>query len=328
VARPASHWPEYPQFDAALRAQWQQHGPRISGQLRRDRDLTRPARQALNRLSEAYHQRIVRQVRLRFLVDSTGTLHNIEALPSSDGALATTAIRALRQMGQWIPATLPFFIKTELNNEPIAAQGLLSLDFSKSGNLHSSLSWALPRASRPRALQLRRQLDTLLASPDFKRRYHRVADSLAAVRRAKRSLATSQWGRLRTQFTDTSRAIITETGVYNELSAQGFNWINCDRVLAPGPPITYRVRDDRGDAVVTLLFKRFNSVLQGWDDGAQFVRFGHVPGGQPATVVALRREKGITYLATEPVMLSRITLTSLRYRPVSMAELRAALNNL
>jgi hypothetical protein len=215
-----------------------------------------------------------------------------------------------------------------LNNEPIAAQGLLSLDFSKSGNLHSSLSWALPRASRPRALQLRRQLDTLLASPDFKRRYHRVADSLAAVRRAKRSLATSQWGRLRTQFTDTSRAIITETGVYNELSAQGFNWINCDRVLAPGPPITYRVRDDRGDAVVTLLFKRFNSVLQGWDDGAQFVRFGHVPGGQPATVVALRREKGITYLATEPVMLSRITLTSLRYRPVSMAELRAALNNL
>lgn len=210
----------------------------------------------------------------------------------------------------------------------LAAQGTLHIVLNKAGQLYRCVSWQLPRAGRPRALQLRHQLDLLLASPDFRRRYHRVADSLAAVRGARQDRLPAQWGRLRTQFSDTSRAAITERGVYNELYAQGFQWINCDRLLVLGPLIDYQVQDRYAAAVITLIFRRFNSVVQGAPDREALVRFGNVPGGQPATIVALRREKGITYLATEPVVLTQAPLTRLHYRPVTMAELRTAINNL
>ena len=56
--------------------------------------------------------------------------------------------------------------------------------------------------------------------------------------------------------------------------------------------------------------------------------FAEVPAGAPATVVALRREKGVTFLATAPVTLGQAAAPSLDFRPVSLEELRTALAKL
>jgi hypothetical protein len=327
IKRPAPHWPHYADFNAELRKQCQPSGPGATSRLHRSRGITNEERAALNRLSQVYKERIVRQVALRFLVDSAGVLHNVEVLPTSDSEYAAAVVRALRQVDRWQPATLPFFKKTELHTEPAAAEGTLSVAITKSGQPYSSLSWRWPRAGRPRVLALRHRLDSLLASPRFLRRYHRVADSLAAVRRAAEG-SSSGWAQMRAQFADSSRAAITKTGVYYELAAQGFSWINCDRFLALSSIIKYQVRDYTGDAVVMMMFKRFAGVLQSDAEAGGTVSFNRVPSDQPATVVALRRAKGILYLAIEPVVLTEAPLTSLRYRPVSMAQLRATLDGL
>jgi hypothetical protein len=98
--------------------------------------------------------------------------------------------------------------------------------------------------------------------------------------------------------------------------------------IQPCHQLNYRVQDRYADAVVALLFKRFNGLLQGATGRDAFTRFNKVPEGLPATIVAPRRAKGITYLATEPVALMRVPLTTLHYRPVAMAGLRAVLNSL
>jgi hypothetical protein len=146
------------------------------------------------------------------------------------------------------------------------------------------------------------------------------------VRWAKNLVRTqAEEARLRTQFTDTSRAAITQAGVFNELWANGMGWINCDRFARAKPLLTYQVRVQQPDAVVNLIFQDLNSVVRGAIASETFVNFFAVPHKQWATVVALRRENGITYLAKQRVQLTKMPLMSLSYYPVTMAQLRAEL---
>jgi hypothetical protein len=103
-------------------------------------------------------------------------------------------------------------------------------------------------------------------------------------------------------------------------------WINCDRYLGPGPLITFGVRTPQAGAVVTLLFQNFRSVLSGVPVSAFKTDFRNVPLGRRVVIVAIRRENGVTYLATRTASMGPLELNLLSFYPVTMAELRTALN--
>lgn len=328
IARPTTHWPTQKNFDREMVAQVRRQLPSAKPQRRRSHNV-------LTNLFASRTHRIVGQVYLRFAVDSAGTVGTIEPMPGSDVARSPIAVAALRQLAQWQPATVPYFGEGQTCTEAVAAQGRTTVMFSKSGSVMvTPPTWVLAKASRPRAQQRQHEVRQFLASPALRRRYLHQEDSLESLRQTQEQV---QWAkhlvrmqaeaaRLRTQFTDTSRAAITQAGVYNELWAQGLEWINCDRFLRLKPLITYQVQIPQRDAVVNLVFQEINSVVNNsilYPDGS--TRFPYVPGEQWVTVVALRRENGVTYLAKQLVQLSETPLTDLRFHPVTMAQLRAEL---
>ncbi|GAA4048936.1 hypothetical protein GCM10022409_39360 [Hymenobacter glaciei] len=131
--------------------------------------------------------------------------------------------------------------------------------------------------------------------------------------------------RIRGQFTDTSKAKISEAGVYEEFSAQQLDWINCDRFTSASKRLTVGVNPGPTDAIVKLVFKAIRGVMNGAAYAPDKVVFSGVPYAEPVTLVALRRENGITYLAIRDVKATALLYGGLEYRPVTMAELRAEL---
>jgi hypothetical protein len=318
-------------FQADMAAQVRRQLPQPK-RLRRS-STSRLQKNLLAKLVAAHKQRIVYRVNLRFAIDSAGTVSAIESLSGSDFAKNAAAVAALQGLGRWQPATVPYFGAGQVCTEAVAVQGHAAVLFSREGGVSiSTITWALARASRPRAQQRQHEVRELLASPAARRRYLHQEDSVTAIRQAQQRVqwakdlvrAQAEAARLRTQFTDTSRAAITQAGVFHELWAQGLNWINCDRFTKLWPLITCQVRLPQRDAVVSLVFQELNSVMQGveYADG---VSFSNVPRKQWATVVALRRENGVTYLAKQLVELTKAPLTELRFHPVTMAQLRAEL---
>lgn len=319
-------WPENKAFEGEIRTQLQ---PLVRGQRRLHRNplASLSTRRVLATLSETYHQPIVRQLQLRFTIDSTGVLSRAEALPGSDEHLAPAAITGLQRLGRWRAARLPAFEKALPVGEPTSAVGRVSIMFTKKhGIIVNQLHWTLPRAEQMHARQLRKTVDSLVASPAFRRRYWRAQDSLAYLRMldTQRRLLVNQ-ANLRTQFTDTTRAAITQDGLYNELQAQGLGWINCDRFSRTRDLIVYRVLAHRQGAIVSLIFKDMNSVLSAQMQDETQTFFANVPYNYPATVVALRREKGVLYLAKHDVRLGNDPLLAFDFKPVTVAEMRAAL---
>ena len=112
------------------------------------------------------------------------------------------------------------------------------------------------------------------------------------------------------------------------MSTQRLKWIDCDKFVARGPRITVGVDPGAPNAVVTLSFTRLRSIMSGDFIKGTGVLFPNIPDKQAATIVALRREKGVTFLATRHVQLSQQLLGGLVYRPVTMTELRAELAKL
>ena len=331
IPRPTRKWPVLRNFQADMAAQ-------VRRQLPQPKRLRRPSasrlqKNFLTKAIVAYNQRTVHRVSLRFTIDSAGTVSAIESLPGSDFVRSLAAVAALQRLGRWQPATVPYFGAGQVCTEAVAVHGHVTVLFSREGGVSmTSLNWVLDRASRPRAQQRQHEVRELLASPSARRLYLHQEDSVTAIRQAQER---AQWAkdlvrlqadeaRLRTQFTDTSRAAITQAGVYNELWAQGLYWINCDRFTEWRPKVTYQVRLAQRDAVVNLIFQELNSVMRGVEyvDGVSFI---DVPRKQRATVVALRREGGVTYLAKQLVELTKAPLTELRFHPVTMAQLRAEL---
>jgi hypothetical protein len=80
--------------------------------------------------------------------------------------------------------------------------------------------------------------------------------------------------------------------------------------------------------VVSLVFKGQRSILASSRTEGSAAVFERVPSGQAATIVALRREKGITYLATTGVNLGQTTPPDLQFHPVSLERLRTELASL
>jgi hypothetical protein len=107
-------------------------------------------------------------------------------------------------------------------------------------------------------------------------------------------------------------------------SAANLGWANCDRfVNQSGPRLTVRVETAAPDAQVQLVFKRIRAVLPGYGRGS--CRFDAIPANEPATIVAFKRENGLTYLATRSIRASTEPERNLEFRPVTPAELRTAL---
>lgn len=335
IPMPLTRWPEKTGLQGELSAQVRRQLP----QLKRPSHSSRksPLKSFLSNLPILGDQRVVHSLQLSFTVDSAGAVDVVQAPPGSDVAVNAAVVNAMRKLTSWQPAKVPYFGAGEVCREAVTAQGHITVRIRKSGEIIVyAPTWAIARASRPRAQQRQHEVRMLLADPDLRRRYLHQEDSVARIRRAREdSVARVRWAReviraqaeaarLRTQFTDTSRAAITQEGVYNELWAQGLQWINCDRFVGI-QQIAYQVQIPQRDVIVSLIFKEINSVMPSASYSKSYAFFNRVPNGQWATVVALRRENGVTYLAKQLVQLSGIPLTSLSFHPVTMAQLRAEL---
>ncbi|MBF9219566.1 hypothetical protein [Hymenobacter ruricola] len=298
--------------------------------LRRGRRMSKTEHTALRLASEEYKERILRIVHVNFDLDSTGASH-AEIPARTDAELAKSISAALQQLPPWEPALFSTAGVTD-SITPGEATRPLEFYFGESGRvIVVAKDWDLTKTAHQRtnrfAHQTRRQLlakyfaergftDSMYAA---RPRYY---DSLQQVR------AAADLARLRAQFTDTSRAAITQRGFYNELSTQGLGWINCDRYLGPGPLITYNVNTGQTGAVVTLLFRGIRSLMGGEQlTPARFV-FRNVPVGNVVTVLAMRREKGITYLSARRSVVGLSALSGFSFHPVTMAELRTELARL
>ena len=324
--RVLTQWPENKAFEAELRAQLRLlvRGQRRS---RRNPFAGPDTRRTLAALSKLHQQPVVRQVQLRFTLDSAGVLTKADVLPGSDNQLGPPALAALQRLERWRPARLPAFANALPVGEPTPAVGQVNIVLTKKhGFIFDRVHWSLPRTEWPHARQLRKTVDSLLASSSFRRRYWRAQDSLAYLRMlATQQRVAANQANLRTQFTDGSQAAITQDGVYNELRTEGLGWINCDRFARMGNLFVYRVLANTQGAVVSLIFKELNTVISGQPLNERLTHFANVPYGCPAIVVALRRENGVLYLAKHEVRLGNEPLLALDFRPVTVAELRATL---
>ncbi|MDQ2772366.1 MAG: hypothetical protein M3Y54_17920 [Bacteroidota bacterium] len=323
VEHPYTQWPEKKGFENQLRAQLPK-----PGRLRRNRDNIAQSKEVLNNLSQAYDERIVRYVSVNFTVDSTGAMEQFVPRQGSDPELTPSVCALLLHAERWKPAGLPHYRRRQLVYEPMAATSSLQVSFARSGKIFimPSNNWSLPRAGKARARQLKHEVDSLLAIRSFRRQLRFTQDSLEIIRRGQVwARYQAEQARLRTQFTDTSRAAITAQGVYNELSAQGMSWINCDRFVQGLPRISLRVASLGKGAITSLIFKEINAVMRGEEEANNTVGFGNVPAQVQATVVAIRREAGITYLATRTLLTGEAPVRGLAFHPVTMAQLRAEL---
>ena len=336
----------------------------LRARLRRGHRISRSERQALTYVTKKYGERVLQLVDGTLTLDSTGTRLRLEPRRPADADALASVRAALAQLPPWQPASYHWYVVPSLppaspadppgqvvrlplwlaaSRPPASLPGPVgrhaALCFTESGRVRLELDdWQLGAASERRRLRCNQQITTLLTTRQLRndslyaanRPYYdslfaarrRVVDSLNAAGQRR---ATAELARLRTQFTDTSTTAITQAGVYNELSSQGLQWINCDRYLGPGPLITFGVDAGRPGAVVTLLFKGFRSVMSGELRNSTKTVFHNVPLGRSATVVAIRRENGVTYLATRATLIGPLVPGGLSYRPVTMGELRAEL---
>ncbi|QKG58679.1 hypothetical protein GKZ68_19810 [Hymenobacter sp. BRD128] len=247
----------------------------------------------LKDLSQENHTPIRRALLIDVEVDSAGVLQKSE-LVMGDSVLAAKVLAFVRQLPTQRAAS---FISALLHGKRTAsrARGVFSVLYARSGRQLVGFNW----------LVMDKQLQEELARNAQRRR--------AAFAK---------------QFNNASTPLTLASGLYYELAAGGLGWINCDRLLAPGPRIRYTVATPDPCTVVSLVFKGQRSILASSRTGGSAAIFEQVPGGQAATVVALRREKGITYLATSGVSLGQTAQPTLSFHPVTLAQLRTALAQL
>ncbi|MGI4866448.1 MAG: hypothetical protein ACRYFZ_21170 [Janthinobacterium lividum] len=235
------------------------------------------------------HLRIGHILRLSVVVDSTGIVRKASLL-QGDSLVGKPIAAAALLLTRLHPAS---YLIGKVRR-PVAARGELRVLYTRAGQRLLSLEWQW------------------LAKPAF-------MNQAAQQRRA-------EFAR---QFSSKDSTQLTlYDGLYYELVAGGLGWINCDRLLDPGPRIEFAVQASAPATVVSLVFKGQRSILASSRTEGNTAVFEQVPSGQPATIVALRREKGITYLATTAVRLGQATPPDLQFRPVTLDELRAELAKL
>jgi hypothetical protein len=261
--------------------------------LRRKRTIAKEEQQQLKELSRLNHTAIRHAILIDVLVDSAGVLQKSE-LVQGDSVLGAKMLSFVRQLPTQRAAS---FISTLPHGGRTASQarGTFSVLYARSGKQLVGFNWLL----------MDKQLQEELAKDVQRRR--------AVFAR---------------QFNSASTPLTLESGLYYELAAGGLGWINCDRLLEPGPRIEFAVQAPGPATVVSLVFKGQRSILASSRTDGSTAVFEQVPSGQAATIVALRRENGVTYLATSSVSLGQAAQPALQFRPVSLAELRTELAQL
>jgi hypothetical protein len=265
--------------------------------LRRKRTIPKDERLMLKELSDENHTAIRHAIIFDVVVDSAGTLLPPQRV-AGDSLLGDKALAALKQLPALHAAsfmsTLPHGRRTIST-----ARGVFSVLYARSGRRLIGFSWQL----------MDKQLN----------------EELAKEGQRSRAEFARQFN---SKGKDSAAPLTLDGGLYYELMAGGLGWINCDRLLDPGPRIEYAVQAPAPATVVSLVFKGQRSILaSSRTEGATAV-FEQVPSGQAATIVALRREKGVTYLATTGVSLGQAAPPDLQFRPVSLEQLRTELASL
>lgn len=292
--------PRWPRFDMKSKAflkEFERLMPDTKAdqaRLRRKRTIGKDERLLLKELSEANHTAIRHALVFDVVVDSTGTLLPPERV-AGDSLLGDKALAALRQLPAQHAAS--FVSKLPHGGRTVStARGEFSVLYARSGKRLIGFSWQL----------MDKQVEEELAKES-----QRMRADFARQFKSKKSAPLTLDG-----------------GLYYELAAGGLGWINCDRLLDPGPRIEYAVQAPAPATVVSLVFKGQRSILASSRTEGNSAVFEQVPSGQAAAIVALRREKGITYLATTSVSLGQAAPPELQFHPVSLEQLRTELARL
>ena len=260
--------------------------------LRRKRTVSKEE-QLLKDLSRENHTAIRHAVMIAVEVDSAGVLQKSEVM-TGDSVLGAKLLAFVRQLPTQRAAS--FISALPRGRRTVSrARGVFSVLYARSGRQLVGFSW----------LVMDKQLEEELARDTQRRR--------AVFAR---------------QFTSASTPLTLAGGLYYELAAGGLGWINCDRLLDPGPRILYTVATPDTATVVSLVFKGQRSILASSRTEGRTAIFEQVPSGQAATVVALRREGGVTYLATSGVSLGQPAAPALDFHPVTLEQLRTELAQL
>lgn len=261
--------------------------------LRRKRTVSKEEQGLLKELSQQNHTAIRHAILIDVEVDSAGVLQKSE-LVTGDSVIGAKVLAFVRQLPTQRAAS--FISPLPGGKRTVSrARGVFSVLYARSGRQLVGFSW----------LVMDKQLQEEL------------------VREAQRQRAV-----FARQFNNASTPLTLTSGLYYELAASGLGWINCDRLLDPGPRILYTVATPDPTTVVSLVFKGQRSILASSRTDGSAAIFEQVPSGQAATVVALRREKGVTYLATSPVSLGQAAPPALSFRPVTLPQLRTELAQL
>lgn len=294
-------WPELAGGKNALLKFFDKHTSYSASTLARLRKRsTSPEEKAvLKQYSKANHKKVVCVTRVRIDVDSTGAVQST-LLPYSDPEVSNAMLAAANQLPKWRPAR---FRKLAAPHrlEKISAVGVLSIAYTSAGKRLIGVQWDEDATHMPR---IERYMAPLLAQ---------------ARRQGQQQFAA--------QFASAAPLSLDEN-LYYEFEAGGLGWINCDRFLEQGPRVEFAVQTAQPNTVVTLVFQKQRTILASSRTEQTAALFDKVPAGELATVVAMRREKGITYLATAAVTLGQSIQPNLDFRPVSLEELRTTLAKL
>lgn len=127
-------------------------------------------------------------------------------------------------------------------------------------------------------------------------------------------------------------AAAASDSVFYAFELANLGWINCDRFLDSKQPlidVPLPVDEETQPEAAYLVFKSIRSVLAADSAGPRQAVFRQVPLGASATVVVLKQHQGQLQLATQAVKLRPdLSTTVLTFRPVTPAQLRAALQQL
>jgi hypothetical protein len=295
-------WPQLPGGNKFLLKFFDQKIPGNAAtvaRLRRRRPENEEEKQLLKLYSKANHKKIVSLVRVRLTVDSAGVMQ-AQPLPYGDAEVGAAVLAATAKLPQWRAARFRRLAKPH-RLEKANAVGVLSVVYTSAGKRLIGVQWDETATHLPR-------LDRYFAALEAQARQQGQQEFAA-------------------QFASAGPLTLNQN-LYYELEADGLGWINCDRFLQEGPRVEFAVQTAQPNTVVTLVFREQRSILASTRQEPAAAVFAEVPAGAPATVVALRRENGITFLATAPVTVGQAAPPSLNFRPVSLEELRATLAKL
>ena len=295
-----SRWPRLPGSDNALLKFFDKRlviAKATLGRLRRPRTVSPEEKGMLRAYTKANHKKVIRAVRVQLTVDSTGNLRSSVLLPDGDEEIGARLLAAANQLPAWKPARFRRLAAPH-RVEKVAAVGILTALYTSSGKCLIGIEWDAEATLLPRI-----------------ERYAAVLEAQARREGQKQFAA---------RFANAGPLVMDEN-LYYELEASDLGWINCDRFLEPGPRVQFAVQTAQPNTIVTLVFQQQRSILASTRTEGTAAVFVDVPAGASATVVAIRREKGVTLLATTPATVGQINQPVLDFKPVSLEELRTTL---